>query len=823
MDLSLQRPRVKGKFLYIGNEKLWIRGVTYGTFRPDQDGNEYPKPEIVEQDFLQIVKNNINAIRTYTVPPQWFLDAAQRHGLRIMIGLPWEQHITFLSQKKLARDIEKRVRAGVRVCAAHPAILCYAVGNEIPAAIVRWHGHKRIERFIKRLYETVKVEDPDGLFTYVNYPSTEYLHLPFIDIVGFNVYLESQERFESYLGRLHNIAGDRPLFMTEIGLDSRRHGEEAQADTLDWQVRTTFAAGCSGAFVFAWTDEWHRGGYDIKDWDFGVTTRDRRSKPALAAIRKAFAEIPFPKEFSWPRVSVIVCSFNGARTIRDCFESIQKLDYPNYEVIVVSDGSTDSTASITQEYDFRLICTKNLGLSSARNTGLEAATGEIVAYIDDDAYPDPHWLTYLVVAIEKSKYKAIGGPNIAPSGDGIFADCIANAPGGPIHVLLSDHEAEHIPGCNMAFRKSALEAVKFDPQFRIAGDDVDLCWRFQEKGWTLGFSPAAVVYHHRRKSVLSYFKQQLNYGKAEALLEKKWPEKYDGVGHLRWTGRIYKRVLTKYLTVRRKRVYHGIWGSAPFQSLYEPFPNVLSSLILMPEWYLLIAILTCLSILGTVWRPMIFVLPLLGFAIGASLTQAVLRARHATFPNASRSRLKRLGMHGLTALLHLVQPFARLWGRLSYGLTPWRRNGAVSLLRVWPRTTKIWSEKWQSTEERLRSLIATLRADRGIIRLGGDYDRWDLEVGNRLFGTVRIRMVIEEHGAGKQLLRFRTCPKCSWIGIILTIILSSLSMWAAYDQAWPACFILGAATGLLVLWILKESANAMHYVICALQPEKWET
>jgi hypothetical protein len=182
-----------------------------------------------------------------------------------------------------------------------------------------------------------------------------------------------------------------------------------------------------------------------------------------------------------------------------------------------------------------------------------------------------------------------------------------------------------------------------------------------------------------------------------------------------------------------------------------------------------------------------------------------------------------LGMHGLTALLHLVQPFARLWGRLSYGLTPWRRNGAVSLLRVWPRTTKIWSEKWQSTEERLRSLIATLRADRGIIRLGGDYDRWDLEVGNRLFGTVRIRMVIEEHGAGKQLLRFRTCPKCSWIGIILTIILSSLSMWAAYDQAWPACFILGAATGLLVLWILKESANAMHYVICALQPEKWET
>jgi GT2 family glycosyltransferase len=741
-----------------------------------------------------------------------------------MIGLPWEQHITFLSQKKLARDIEKRVRAGVRVCAAHPAILCYAVGNEIPAAIVRWHGHKRIERFIKRLYETVKVEDPDGLFTYVNYPSTEYLHLPFIDIVGFNVYLESQERFESYLGRLHNIAGDRPLFMTEIGLDSRRHGEEAQADTLDWQVRTTFAAGCSGAFVFAWTDEWHRGGYDIKDWDFGVTTRDRRSKPALAAIRKAFAEIPFPKEFSWPRVSVIVCSFNGARTIRDCFESLEKLDYPNYEVIVVSDGSTDSTASITREYGYRLICTENLGLSTARNIGLEAATGGIVAYIDDDAYSDPHWLTYLVASIEKSEHKGIGGPNIAPQGDGIFADCVANAPGGPIHVLLSDHEAEHIPGCNMAFQKSALEAAgKFDPQFRVAGDDVDLCWKFQKKGWTLGFSPAAVVYHHRRNSVLSYFKQQLNYGKAEALLEKKWPEKYDGVGHLRWAGRIYKKVLTKYLTVRRERVYHGIWGSAPFQSLYEPAPTVFSSLMLMPEWYLLITILACLSTLGMMWKPMIFVLPLLGFAIGTSLAQAVLRAKHATFPNVPRSSLKRLGMYSLTALLHLVQPFARLWGRLSYGLTPWRRNGTVSFLQVWPRTIKIWSEKWQSPEERLRCLIAKLRADRAIFRLGGDYDRWDLEVGGGLFGTARIRMAIEEHGAGKQLLRFRTWPRFSWIGIILTIILFSLSIWAAYDQAWPAWFILSAATGLLVPWVLKESANALHHIIYAVQSEKWET
>ena len=72
-----------------------------------------------------------------------------------------------------------------------------------------------------------------------------------------------------------NLAGNRPLLMAEIGLDSQRHGAEKQAHALDWQIRTTSAAGCCGAFVFAWTDEWYRGGHHIEDWDFGLVTRDR--------------------------------------------------------------------------------------------------------------------------------------------------------------------------------------------------------------------------------------------------------------------------------------------------------------------------------------------------------------------------------------------------------------------------------------------------------------------------------------------------------------------------------------------------------------------
>jgi hypothetical protein len=205
---------------------------------------------------------------------------------------------------------------------------------------------------------------------------------------------------------------------------------------------------------------------------------------------------------------------------------------------------------LAAEFGFRMIRTPNGGLSRARNLGAEAATGEFVAYIDDDAYPDPHWLHHLAARLESGDWVGVGGPNLTPLDDGLIAKCVANSPGGPGHVLISDREAEHVPGCNMAFRKSALEAVGgFDEQFRVVGDDVDLCWRVLERGWKIGLSPAAVVWHHRRNSVLMYWKQQYGYGRAEALLQHKWPEKYNMLGHSAGSGRVYGKGQMPFLGV----------------------------------------------------------------------------------------------------------------------------------------------------------------------------------------------------------------------------------------------------------------------------------
>jgi O-antigen biosynthesis protein len=813
------RPSARGKFFARGEEKFYARGVTYGTFAPDANGSDYPDRATVERDFAAMAANGLNSVRTYSVPPRRVLDAAERHGLLVMVGLAWEQHVAFLDDKGRAGDIERRVREGISECKGHPAVLAYAIGNEIPAPIVRWHGKRRIERFLRRLYDAAKAEDAGGLVTYVNYPTTEYLELPFLDFVSFNVYLEEQEQLDAYLARVQNLAGDRPLVMAEIGLDSRRHGEDRQAESLRWQVRTAFASGCGGAFVFSWTDRWYRGGSEIEDWDFGLTDRERRPKAALASVREVFAQVPFG-DADWPPISVVVCSHNGAATLEETCQGLRVLDYPCYEVIVVDDGSTDATADIARRHGFRVISTKNRGLSSARNTGLEAASGEIVAYLDDDAYPDHHWLTYLAQAFRMGDYVGVGGPNLSPPDDGTVAACVARAPGNPVHVLISDREAEHIPGCNCSFRKDALEAIGgFDPRFRVAGDDVDVCWRLRECGWQLGFNPAALVWHHRRGSLRAYWKQQRGYGRAEALLERKWPEKYNSAGHSVWQGRFYGSGLVRSL-VRRHRIYHGTWGSALFQSLYETPPGALGSLLLMPEWSLVVALLAVLSALGLYWEPLLLALPMVVLAGGASVAHAVSEAARVSSRTLSAGRAARTRDRALIALLFFTQPLARVAGRIPQRLAIWLAS-PLRLAFPAPRTRSTWSEHWCSAEARLCALETALR-DQGVVVLrGGDFDRCDLEVGVGMFGWAGMRMAIEEHGAGCQLVRCHLYPRSSRPTLVVALLILVLAIIAAADGAPIAIVVLAAALTLLAAVALKQAA-AMGQLLSAVDSHSAE-
>ena len=766
-----QRVTVKGKFFYLGDQRFTIRGVTYGPFAPETDGCEYHTPEKVDTDFAMMREHGFNTVRLYTVPPIWLLDIAASHELHVLVGLPWAQHTGFLDSPATRKRIIGEAAEHARSCAGHPALIGFTIGNEIPASTVRWYGYRRIEKFLRQMFNAVKQVAPDALITYVNYPTTEYLYLPFLDFLAMNVYLESEVKLSRYLSRLHTIAGDKPLLLAELGVDSRSKGEHIQAQMLSWQIRLALRAGCAGACVFSWTDEWHRGGIDVHDWQFGLTTRRREPKPALISAADAFAAGLTGSGARWPKVSVVVCSYNGSRTIRFCLDGVLKLDYPDYEVIVVDDGSTDSLAEIAAEYPVRLIRSENHGLSNARNLGLQAATGKVIAYLDDDASPEPDWLTFIVDALQRGGFVGVGGPNIPPAGDADAAVAVARSPGGPMHVLLSDTTAEHIPGCNMAFITEALRMIGgFDRQFRIAGDDVDICWRLQARGWRLGFAPAAVVWHKRRNSIRAYWRQQLNYGKAEAMLERKWPEKYNAFGHIAWGGRLYAGGFQQYLNWGRRRIYHGSWGSALFQSVYHGSPSIAMSLAMMPEWYLGVVLICLLLVFDFYWHPWILGLLLL-LSLGATVAQAVIGALQSQFDQPPKARLKLLKLRLLTMWCHLIQPIARLKGRITCGLTPWRMRLCDGFRLPIPAEWKVWSERWRAPEQRLAELEHIIKKRQMHVRRGGDFDSWDLALRSGAFGGVRLCMGVEEHGAGKQLVRVRARPIFSklWMGIFIIL------------------------------------------------------
>ena len=207
-----------------------------------------------------------------------------------------------------------------------------------------------------------------------------------------------------------------------------------------------------------------------------------------------------------------------------------------------------------------------------------------------------------------------------------------------------------------------------------------------------------------------YWKQQRGYGRAEALLERKWPEKYNAPGHLSWAGRMYGRGLLTALRWRAGRIYQGHAGTAPFQSIYEPASGPLSSLPMMPEWHLAVLALLIITALGVFWTPLFLAAPLLLIGLAVPVGLAGINAIRASFHE--RDGIGALTRRLLTCGLHLVQPVARLSGRLEFGLTPWRHRGRGLVLPL-PRVESIWREEWHSPEARTHQLASLAEAPGG--------------------------------------------------------------------------------------------------------------
>jgi GT2 family glycosyltransferase/sugar lactone lactonase YvrE len=794
-----------GKFLRAGDERFLVKGVTYGTFAPDSQGYQFPDTRQIAEDFRLMVELGINTVRTYTPPRRDLLDEAAANGLRVMVGLPWSQHVAFLDDRRLKRTIRHEMMAKVRELGDHPGVLMFALGNEIPPGVVRWHGRVRVERFLRRMYQDAKSVAPEGLFTYVNFPPTEFLDLSFFDVCAFNVYLHREPELRAYLGRLQNIAGHKPLLLAEAGVDSIREGETGQAELTAMHLRAAFEEGACGAVAFAWTDEWWRGGFDVEDWAFGLVDRERRLKPAARAVARVFDEAPFSSaaRATWPRVSVIVCAYNAADTLEDNLASLEKLTYPDYEIILVNDGSKDRTREIARQHPrVRLIDIPNGGLSAARNVGLAEATGEIVAYTDADTRVDPDWLTFLVQPFLKGDVVGSGGPNVVPPDDPPVAQSIARAPGGPTHVLLDDRVAEHVPGCNMAFRRAALLAIGgFNPIYLRAGDDVDVCWRLQARGGRIGFAPAALVWHHHRASVAAYWRQQVGYGEGETWLMAHHPEKFLD-GRMLWHGRIYSP-LPFVRSLWGTKINAGVWGTAAFPSVYRTDVHPFAFLPHSIRWQVMSFILTIAGAIVTAsgkhhWAAYLLLATGLS-GVAWTVTKNVayaLRSEVDSLPGSA------LWYRARIAYLHFIQPLARVRGRVRGELAPpeiplphaapqTSRGPRPSLGDVWRAVMfisgtvtedRFWSQTWTSAEQFLQHLTEWLRRSRAVrtieIDEGWSDDR-DLSIPVGRWAWLDARALVEDHGGGNTLLRVSSHLRPTALGVVSALALGGALLAAA--------------------------------------------
>jgi hypothetical protein len=657
--------RIDGKQFSVGGRRFPFRGVTYGTFRARDDGALIPPPDVLRADLTAMAAAGFTVVRTYTAPTDDLLDAAGDRGLRVMAGCFWPdwRYLIGTSQRS-RRRVLRAARADVRRQAVRlrgdDRVAAVVLGNEVPADVVRWVGTDRVATALAELAAEVREVDPDLLVTYATYPTTEYLPLDGVDFPTVNVYLEDRVAFRRYLNRLHTLAGDRPLVLGEIGFsgDGTPRGERRQAEALDWMLETAVERGVAGTCLFSWTDDWWVGGHEVTGWHFGLTDRDRTPRPALSVAQKWNRMGVADLDVDWPSISVVVCAFNAAGTLDECLRHTCALDYPELEVIVVDDGSTDDTAAIAARHErARLHRIPHGGLSVARNEGARIATGDLVAYLDSDAYPTPEWPYYLALGLDGPTVGGVGGPNVPPPDDGPGAQVVARAPGGPVQVLLADDRAEHVPGCNMAFWRTTLfEVGGFDPVYHAAGDDVDLCWKVLDAGWEIGFHPAALVWHHRRAGLRAYLRQQRGYGKAEALVEARHPDRFTPVGTARWKGSIPPSLLPRS---GRDRVYRGRFGTAAFQSVYRGGGHALD---LAHQVGVPLAVAALPLAAAAVLHPLL-VLPALAAATFLGVLAGIDAARVSPPPGLRRGLLRfRVGV----ALHHLLQPLARTWGRLRH-------------------------------------------------------------------------------------------------------------------------------------------------------------
>ena len=779
-DACFRPPIVaQGKFFSRAGVKFFLKAIRLSDVKPALDLSQRL---LLKHRLQSLQAAHTTALVLNEAQAESLLDLATYTGFQALVELTLKPEDLLESGR--ARETITRITRTVNSWRNHPSLIGYLIDCSIAPEQLRMLGVERLRRVLNRVTREIHSRDGRALVALKHRPSTIALATRSEDFLYAEVGGLSASELAPFVVALHNLAMARPVV---IEFPQAVAGQGAEQDEL---VATAFGVGAAGVVAPAVATP------ATANWLAARPVEQMRSDEVSPFISLNGTCPPRPSRT--PMVSVVICAYNAERTMLPCLESLRRLKYPNYEVVIVDDGSRDRTADIAKGFpEFRLIRQPNKGLSVARNVGLHAARGEIIAYTDSDCVVDPDWLTLMVHTMVDGDFDGCGGPNYAPHEEGRVEACVAAAPGAPCHVLVADNRAEHLAGCNMVFTKAALVAVGgFDAQFTSAGDDVDICWRMLDTGFTLGYCPAAFVWHFRRNTVKAYYGQQRGYGRAEAALYLKYPSRFNALGQIKWHGTIPGLAATVPGALRRR-----IGWSRPdvaTQTVHEEVPCILSFLPQTLAWNLVFAAAAVFS-----WFAGFTILPALAM-LSLGLIWALYYAWQAPLEKCHASPGSRL----LVAYLAWSGPIVRTWTRWKTRMSVPSTGSEAQprqrpALRLLDRSLHLsyWNETWTTRESLLERLMRRLSRGGLVVTQDPGWNDYDLEVRPDPWTRLHFKTADEEH-EGARLKNH----------VAVRVRLSRLSLvgLAIAGGATVVCMVLGLSVMAAVL-----TAITMASAMCA--------
>ena len=214
------------------------------------------------------------------------------------------------------------------------------------------------------------------------------------------------------------------------------------------------------------------------------------------------------------RFSIVIPAYNAERVLKRCLEAATGIDYPDFEIILVDDGSTDDTAALVRQYPaVRYIRQDNQGPAAARNKGAAAASGELLFFTDADCVPPPDILSRYAPYFMNGDLVGLGGGYRTQNTESPVARYV----GREIqfrHQQARPGRTKAFGTYNCVFKKDIfLSAGGFDAGFKYAsGEDFDFCYRLVAAGYWLGFDADIFVYHDHPDRIMKYLRQQYKRG-----------------------------------------------------------------------------------------------------------------------------------------------------------------------------------------------------------------------------------------------------------------------------------------------------------------------